>query len=303
MNTFTTALIQFHWRETPEENLQYVLDTIDKIGERGDVRLIALPEFFMGPPFYFPDRAHLKGVVDDTIPGRVTDLLAEKARKYDTHILCGTIVEREGDSYYNTSAVLDNHGNLLGKARKIHCYAAELVSIEAAEDLFIADTELGKIGICVCSDFWIQEVPRMLALAGAEIIYVSGASLVQDIDITRPCILANSVHNVCYTLYTSVVGGVTGQRAGQPAFSIEFGGYTTISSPREIVAALDDEEAVLYGSLDLDWVRQLREVDIRFKNTLYWGLWGRRPELYTPILKPYVGAGQELKSLLEAYLK
>lgn len=303
MNKFTAALVQFHWRKTPEENFRHVLSAIDEIGRRGDVRLIGLPEFFLGPPFYFPDRAYLKGIVDDTIPGWVTEELSKKARQYNTYILCGTIVERDGDDYYNSSALIDDQGSVIGKARKMHCYAAELVSIKSGEEIFIADTPLGKIGVCVCSDFWIQEVPRMLALNGAEIIYVSGASLIQDIDITRPCILANSVHNVCYTLYTSVVGGVTGQRAGQPSFSIEFGGYTTISSPREIVATLGDEEAILYATLDVDWVRELRQVDIKFKNTLYWGLWGRRPELYGDILKPYVEAGEDLKELLEAYLK
>lgn len=142
----------------------------------------------------------------------------------------------------------------------------------------------------------------MLALKGAEIIYVSGASLIQDIEITRPCILANSVHNVCYTLYTSGVGKAIGQRDGQAAFSIEFGGYTTIAEPRRIMGTMNDEEGVLYGELDMDYIRELRKVDLKFKNTLYWGLWGRRPELYGDILKPYIEATEDLASLLKDHL-
>lgn len=300
---YKTALIQSHWRDTPEDNFNYIIKTIEEIGRQGDVRLICLPEFFMGPPWYFPGKIHYKGVVDDTIPGRITDKLGELAQKYNAYILGGTIVEREGDKYYNTSAVISDKGKVLGKARKVHCYAAELISIQAGTEQLIVDTPLGKIGTCVCSDFWIQEMPRMLALKGAEIIYVSGASLIQDIDITRPCILANSVHNVCYTLYTSVVGKAVGQRAGLPTFSIEFGGYTTVASPREIMGTLNDEEKVLYAELDLDYLRELRKVDIKFKNTLYWGLWGRRPELYKDILNPYIEAKSDLKTLLTDYLK
>jgi predicted amidohydrolase len=300
-NTYTAALVQFHWRATPRENLEHVLETVEAIGRRGNVRLVALPEFFLGPPFYFPGCAHLRGTVDDTVPGRVTDLLSDLARRYSLYILAGTIVEREGDSYFNCSPVIDDRGEVIGKARKVHCYAAELMAIQPSAEQLIVDTPLGRIGVCVCSDFWIQEMPRLLALRGAEIIYVSGASLSQELGITRPCVQANSVHNVCCTLYTSVVGGVTGERAGR-AFAIEFGGYTCAADPSHLLGTLDDQEAVLYVEIDLERVRQLRQVDVTFKNTLYWGLWGRRPELYDGLTRPYVGADTELRSVLEAYL-
>jgi predicted amidohydrolase len=303
LTKFNAALIQSRWKDDVEDNLRYILETIDQIGRRGDTSLICLPEFFMGPPWYFPGKAHLKGIVDDTIPGRITEQLAERARKYHCHILAGTIIEREGENYYNSSVIIDDKGSIIGKARKVHCYAAELVSIQAGTEQLVVDTSLGKIGVCVCSDFWIQEMPRMLALKGAEIIYVSGASLIQDIEITRPCILANSVHNVCYTLYTSIVGKATGQRGGQQTFAIEFGGYTTIAEPKKIMGTMGDEEGVLYGELDMDYLRELRKVDLKFKNTLYWGLWGRRPELYDGILKPYIGARGDLKSLLQEHLR
>ena len=43
-------------------------------------------------------------------------------------------------------------------------------------------------------------MPRILALRGAEIIYVPGGSLRQNIVNTKPVIMANSANNVCYTL-------------------------------------------------------------------------------------------------------
>lgn len=303
MNKVKVALIQFHWRNTPEENLDVVRKMIEAIGKEENTNLICLPEFFMGPPWYFPGKMYLKGITDDVIPGKIIDFLARLAKKYHVYIACGTIVEREDNSYFNTSVLLNEKGEIVGKTRKIHCYAAELVSIQAGSEQLLVDTPFGKLGVCVCSDFWIQEMPRMLALKGAEIIYISGASLIQDIEITRPCILANSVHNVCYTLYTSVVGKVTGERAGIPAFTIEFGGHTTVAEPKKIIATLNDEEGILYAELDMDYLRELRRVDITFKNTLYWGLWGRRPELYGAIMEPFIEAREDLKSLLEKYLK
>jgi len=296
------ALVQTHWRNDPEANLQHIHQLVDRLCQEEHYDLVCLPEFFMGAPWYFPGRAHLKGVVDDTIPGRITTLFAELAKRYKTHILCGTIVEREGDHYYNTSALIDDSGNVMGRARKIHRYSAEMLAVEAGEGPLLIDTSFGRLGICVCSDFWIQEMPRILALQGAEIICVPGASIRQNLGITRACIQANSAHNVCYTLYASIVGQVCGERAGRQV-TIDLGGYSTIAAPDHLLGALDEEESVITATLDMPALRENRCVDLSFKRSLYWCLWGRRPELYNDILKPYVGAGQSLKTLLADYLQ
>lgn len=295
------ALIQTRWREDPQKNLANVLNLVDQVGANGPVDLICLPEFFLGAPWYFPGRSHLKGVVDDTIPGPLIERFAEKARKYQTYILCGSIVEREGDKYYNASVLLDNNGSIVGKARKIHLFSAEMLAIESGSEQCLVDTPFGKVGVCICSDFWIQEMPRMLALQGAEIICVPGASLAQNLEITKPCVQANSSHNVCYTLYNSLTGTVSGERAGRTV-TIELAGHSTVASPETIIDSLETEEAILYACLDMEYIREMRKVDLTFKRSLYWCLWGRMPHLYNPIAKPYVGAKEDLKTLLSEYL-
>lgn len=304
MAQFQAALIQFHWRPSPEENLAYILSTIDDIGRNQEVEVVCLPEFFMGPPFYFPGKGHLKGEIDDTIPGRITDKLGDLCRKHGFYVLGGTLVEREGPRYYNTSAVISPGGEVVAKSRKLHCFSAEMLTVSPGTEQVVVDTPFGKIGVCVCSDFWIQEMPRMLALKGAEIIYVSGSSLVQNLQAVRPCVFANSVQNVCYTLYTSVVGKVAGKRSNEAKFNIEFGGHTCAAAPTAILGALEDEEEVLFVPLDTEEIHRQRRVDVKFKNTLFWCLWGRRPELYQDILKPYAeaAASPTLKDLVGQYL-
>jgi predicted amidohydrolase len=296
------AIVQNRWRDDYEDNLVNVLQMIDDLCHAHKVDLICLPEFFMGPPWMFPGKSKFKGQMDDTIPGRIIDSFCEKAARYDTHILCGSMIEIEGDKYYNTAALVDNRGHIIGKARKIHIYASEMVHLERGEELFIADTALGKIGVCICADFWIQEMPRMLALNGAEIICIPGGSLVQNIDITRPCIQANSTHNLCYTVYASLVGKATGERAGR-TITVDFGGYSTLAGPEHLLGTLDGDEGVLIGDLDIEYIRTMRNVDPTYKRTLYWNMWGRLPERYGDLLKPYVGAAdQDLKTLLLGHL-
>jgi predicted amidohydrolase len=292
------GLIQNRWREHPEENLDNVLDLIDSLP--GPLDLVCLPEFFLGPPWYFPGKEHLKGLVDDTVPGRITRRLGEVARARRCYIVCGTLVERCGERYYNTSVVLDRDGEIRGLGRKMHRYSAEIRAIEAGDEPLLVETPFGRIGVCICSDFWIPEVPRMLALKGAEILCIPGASLATNLEITRPCIQANSTFNVCYTLYASIVGTASGMRAGRE-FSIEMAGYSTVASPSGLLATLDREESALRVSLDMDHLRTLREVDLRFQRTLYWCLHGRRPELYRSLLEDYVGKS-DLETLLREHL-
>ncbi|GAA2566569.1 MULTISPECIES: carbon-nitrogen hydrolase family protein [Streptomyces] len=291
------ALLQTLWDLDPEVNLRRVLALLDTIDE---AELIVLPEFFLGPPFYFPGRAHLKGVIDQPVPGPVFDRLAQAARRTGAYILCGTVVEREGDRYYNTAVLLDDRGEVVVKARKTHRFAAEMVSVTASDEFTVVDTPFGRLGICVCSDFWIPEVPRMLALRGAEIIAVPGAALRGNIQITRPCLQANSSFNVCYTLLASAVGSVTGERAGRQV-SIEVAGHSTVAAPEELLGSLDEEEGVLRTELDMDHLRSLREVDLSFRRSLYFCLHGRRPELYDRLREPYSGH-QDLQTLLTDYL-
>lgn len=293
------ALVQSHWLGDPEANLRGVLSLIDRIPDT--VHLICLPEFFLGAPFYFPGRDHLKGIVDQTIPGPVTDVFAEIAARRGCYILCGTMVEREEDRYYNTSVLLDDAGRIAGKARKIHRFSAELLSIEAGDEQLLVETPFGKLGVCVCSDFWIVEMPRMLALQGAEIIAVPGAALVGNLGITRPCIQANSSYNVCYTLFAGPVGSVTGSRGGREV-SIAVGGCSTAAAPERLLASLDSEEGVLLAELDMEELRTARTVDLSFKRSLYWCLHGRLPKLYGGISRPFVDQ-TDLGALLRHYLR
>jgi predicted amidohydrolase len=292
------ALIQNRWRPEPELNLRHVLELIESVP--GPLDLVCLPEFFLGPPWYFPGQAHMKGVVDDTVPGRVTARLGEVARRRGCYISCGTLVERSGERYYNTSAVVGPDGEVAGVARKMHRYSAEIRAIEAGDRPLLVETPFGTLGVCICSDFWIPEVPRMLALQGAEIICIPGASLATNLEITRPCIQANSTFNVCYTLYTSIVGSATGTRGGRE-FSIEMAGYSTAASPNALLATLDREEGVVRVTLDMEALRGWRQVDPRFKQTLYWCLQGRRPELYGALQGDYVGKS-DLEALLREHL-
>jgi 5-aminopentanamidase len=79
----------------------------------------------------------------------------------------------EGGTLYNSAAVVAPGGKLLGVYRKTHLWDRESLFFEAgAEFPPVLETELGRIGVCVCYDLSFPEVPRGLALSGAELIAI-----------------------------------------------------------------------------------------------------------------------------------
>ena len=107
----------------------------------------------MGPAWFQPGQRNLKGITDDTIPGRVSELFSELAKEYHVHIIMGTIIERRGDKYYNTSAFIDRDGTIVEKINKMHTFAGEKANCVAASEIKAIETDKVTIGIGVCSDF------------------------------------------------------------------------------------------------------------------------------------------------------
>ncbi|NJQ04999.1 carbon-nitrogen hydrolase family protein [Streptomyces lonarensis] len=298
------ALLQTRWRDDPEANLRQAVAMLEALPD--GTHLAVLPEFFLGPPFYFPGRQHLRGVIDHPIPDPVFDLLGDVARRKGCWIICGSVIERTPEgTYHNTAVVLDDTGAVVAAVRKVHLFSAEFVALAPGDEAVVLDTPFGRLGICVCSDFWIQEMPRLLALQGAEIIAVPAAALRGNLPATKPCVLATAVFNAAAVLYVGSVGTASGERGGRTV-TIDLAGHSTVATPDGILAELDEEEAALHAEVDLDRLAELRRIDLSFQETAYFGLHGRRPELYTPLTahaEGVTGLGPVLTDHFERRLK
>ncbi len=88
-------------------------------------------------------------------------------------VVIGGFAERGGDGLtYNSAAVVDGSG-VIGVYRKVHLWDREkLWFAPGGEPPRVFDTPAGRIGALICYDLEFPEMPRMLALAGAELICV-----------------------------------------------------------------------------------------------------------------------------------
>jgi predicted amidohydrolase len=108
----------------------------------------------------------------ETIPGPLTDMLAERARKYRCYVIT-SLHERDGGLFYNTAVLIDRDGRIAGKYRKVHLATSEAdAGLTPGSEYPVFTTDFGRIGILVCWDNWFSEPARILRLKGAEMLFL-----------------------------------------------------------------------------------------------------------------------------------
>lgn len=115
----------------------------------------------------------------EPIPGPSTEALGHLARDLNSYVVAG-LMEREGASVYNTAVLIDRHGVLAGKYRKMYLPREEVEGgLTPGQSYPVFDTDFGKLGLMICWDIQYADPARALALGGAELIAlpIAGGSL------------------------------------------------------------------------------------------------------------------------------
>ncbi|HEY2770799.1 MAG TPA: nitrilase-related carbon-nitrogen hydrolase [Solirubrobacteraceae bacterium] len=149
--------------------------SLDAAGElfAGGANLVVLPELIV--PGYRLDPEFLQAGAEP-LDGPATQSWTQLAATHRGYLAAG-FCERDGERLFNTAVLVGSEGVVL-HYRKLHRFAGEK-EIFAPGDLGlpVADTPLGKLGLCICYDLRFVETARILALSGAELICVPTAWL------------------------------------------------------------------------------------------------------------------------------
>lgn len=152
-----------------DANIRLTLDAISAAVADG-AQLIVLPELVLsGYMFTSADEARPVAI---TAEHPAFAQWADAVR--DTNaIVAGGFAELGDDgNVYNSAAIVDGSG-VLAVYRKIHLWDKEkLVFTPGSAVPPVVDTPLGRLGILICFDLEFPEMPRTLALGGAELVLV-----------------------------------------------------------------------------------------------------------------------------------
>ena len=178
--------------------------------------------------------------------------------------------ERAGPQLFNSAAVL-TRGRRIGDYRKAHLWGAEAALFERGPNAgTIFDTPLGRLGVAICYDNEFPEVPRRLALAGAEILALPvNWPLIARPDGEHPPETIQAMAAARSSRLATVIADRSGVERG-----VAWTGGTAVIDEDGWVAALPDESGSAVATLTL---RAAGDKSLPPYNDLFGD---RRPELY-----------------------
>ncbi len=168
------GLIQQQVSENTQDNLPRALAAIADAARRG-AQIVCLQELF-GSPYPCQDQDAARFDWAETIPGPTTEALARHAADLGI-VLIGSIFERRAAGlYHNSAVVLDADGRLAGLYRKMHIpddplYYEKFYFTPGDLGWGAVQTRFGAVGVAICWDQWFPEAARLMALAGAEVLF------------------------------------------------------------------------------------------------------------------------------------
>jgi len=219
-----------------DENLTKVQEMLPQLQEAG-VQLAVFPEMWSGG-FWYPV---LREMAEET--PKVVRQLQAWAAQYRM-VLVGSLPEAEGDKIYNTSYVLDTNGEIAGEYRKMHLFSltGEPDYFERGQDPLVCDTGAGRLGIAICYDLRFPELPRRLALEGAEILCFSALWPEVRVDHWSLLLRSRAVENQLFVIGCNGCG-IEG--------NTRYGGASAIISPQgKLLAEAGESEEVISARLD-----------------------------------------------------
>ena len=279
----TLAATQFACSTDAATNLASAERVVREAARRG-ARVILLQELFETPYFC---KDHLashfslaRPVGGNPVLGRFQAL----ARELEV-VLPFSFFERANNAYFNSLAMIDADGRLLGVYRKSHIpegpgYHEKYYFSPGDTGFRVWNTRYGVLGAGICWDQWFPEAARCMALLGAEVLLYPTAigsephdASIDSRDHWQRCMQGHAAANLMPLVASNRIGVERGQK-----YQMTFYGSSFIAGPsgEKLVEADRDSEAVLTATVDLEAVRAQRHA---------WGVFrDRRPELYGPIL-------------------
>ena len=277
------ALVQMQMSSVYEENIAKVDSFIQKASKEG-AKLILLPELFERHYFCQVENYDYFDLAEVASSSKTLEHF-KKVAKENHVILPISFFEKDNNCYFNSLAVIDENGNILGIYRKSHiptgeCYEEKFYFTPGDTGFMTFATSIGKIGIGICWDQWFPECARILALKGADIICYPtaiGGEPVLDKDSKdhwQNVMRGHAGANIVPVLAANRIGIETNGNS-----SMTFFGSSFISDEygNKVEELSRNEEGILYHEFDFELIEKERRD---------WGVFrDRRVDLYSPILK------------------
>ncbi|BBY31862.1 nitrilase-related carbon-nitrogen hydrolase [Mycolicibacterium sediminis] len=249
-----------------EENLAAIGDAL--ASDEPGPHLIVLPELATSG-YVFVDADEARSLALRADDARLLELAGRLSPQ--TVAVVG-FCEVDGDRLFNSALVIGADG-ILARYRKAHLWAAENLVFDVGDEAgAVVDTPVGRVGVAICYDSEFPELPRRLALAGAEVLAMPvNWPLVERPAGEHP---PETVQAMASARSSRLPTAIADRHGGER--DVEWTGATCVISSDGWVCATADADGVASTVLDLD-------KSLGVHNDLFAD---RRPELYADLASP-----------------
>ncbi len=286
MSVIKIAAVQMSCSTGVQENIDKA-DKLVREAAEGGAKVVLLPELFERQYFCQERRYEY---YDFARPVSENDAVVhfKKLAAELKVVIPVSFYEKDINVLYNSCAVIDADGEILGVYRKTHIpddhyYQEKFYFTPGNTGFMVFDTKYIRLGIGICWDQWFPETARALALKGAQLIMYPtaiGSEPVLDTDsmphwqrTMQGHAAANIVPVVAANRYGSEKTEPCPENGGQSSELVFYGSsFITDETGAVTAQASRDKEEVLISQTDPEAVDKAR---------LDWGLFrDRRPEMY-----------------------
>lgn len=252
-------------------------------------QIILLQELFE-TPYFCIEQNHDHMELATTLESNSTIARMQQVAAELEVVLPISFFERAGSAHFNTVAMIDADGSVLGRYRKSHIpndvgYQEKSYFSPGDTGFKVWNTRYARLGVGICWDQWFPEAARCMALKGAEMLFYPTAIGSEPAGYDNTFDSAAHWQNaMCGHAAANIVPVIAANRIGteaatlDPAVTLDFYGSSFISDHTgvKVTQANRHDQTVLCQTFDLDEIAHHRKV---------WGVYrDRRPDLYNTLL-------------------
>tara|TARA_B110000014_G_C20092594_1_gene572246 strand:- start:114 stop:983 length:870 start_codon:yes stop_codon:yes gene_type:complete len=278
----TVAATQMSCTWKIDDNVSKAKELIKNAANKG-ANIILLQELFQTPYFCIGYDEKIFRLAKNIKNNPLINEMSNLAKKLNV-VLPISFFEVDNNAYYNSIAIIDSDGTILGKYRKSHIpdgagYLEKYYFNPGNTGFKVWDTKFGKIGVAICWDQWFPEVARILTLKGAEVLFYPTAigdeprSGYDSSDSWQRVMQGHAAANIVPVVASNRIGFETLEKQSNGFYGRSF---ICDRSGAIIVEASRDKEEIITAEINIEENKLFRR---------NWGLFrDRRVDLYKEIL-------------------
>jgi len=258
------SLIQMNSQDNKAANMADATALIARVVAEDRPDLIVLPEMWT----CLSENIEAKRAAAEDLPagnaagGEAYELMRRLAVEHKVMLHGGSILERAGEKFFNTTVAFDRDGREMARYRKIHLFDVvtpdgkayrESNTVEGGTEVVTFKAAGRTFGCTICYDLRFPELYQALARRGAEVIFVPAAFTLQTgKDHWEVLLRARAIETETYILAPGQCGSYGGGKRANY-------GHSLVANPwGHVIAKAQDSVGHISARLDFDYLASVR---------------------------------------------